>query len=208
MYKVFFNGHLLVLGNEIQNSFKDNIDQSIEIEEINDLIILLLKLEKVEYVVKLVISCKNGKNLFEMLSNSLTKITAAGGVVKNLQQEILFIKRLGRWDLPKGKTEQGESARQAAIREVEEECGIKSLIITRQLPCTYHIYRSPYIDKENNWVLKETSWFEMEYHGNDLPVPETKEQIEAVQWFSKRQLPVVLENTYGSLKDMISSYLA
>jgi hypothetical protein len=48
----------------------------------------------------------------------------------------------------------------------------------------------------------------MEYHGNDLPVPETKEQIEAVQWFSKRQLPVVLENTYGSLKDMISSYLA
>lgn len=208
MYKVFFNGHLLVLGNEIQNSFKDNIDQSIEIEEINDLIILLLKLEKVEYVVKLVISCKNGKNLFEMLSNSLTKITAAGGVVKNLQQEILFIKRLGRWDLPKGKTEQGESARQAAIREVEEECGIKSVIITRQLPCTYHIYRSPYIDKENNWVLKETSWFEMEYHGNDLPVPETKEQIEAVQWFSKRQLPVVLENTYGSLKDMISSYLA
>jgi ADP-ribose pyrophosphatase YjhB (NUDIX family) len=208
MYKVFFNGHLLVLGNEIQNSFKDNIDQSIEIEEINDLIILLLKLEKVEYVVKLVISCKNGKNLFEMLSNSLTKITAAGGVVKNLQQEILFIKRLGRWDLPKGKTEQGESARQAAIREVEEECGIKSVIITRQLPCTYHIYRLPHIDKENNWVLKETSWFEMEYHGNDLPVPETKEQIEAVQWFSKRQLPVVLENTYGSLKDMISSYLA
>jgi hypothetical protein len=82
------------------------------------------------------------------------------------------------------------------------------LSIIRQLPSTYHIYRSPYIAKENNWVLKQTYWFEMNYGGNDLPVPQTEEQIEEVRWFSKQELPAVLENTYSSLRDLISSYLA
>ena len=207
MYKVFFNEHMLVSGSEIQNSFKDNIDETTEIENVNDFFNLLLKLEKTEYVVQLQINLKNGKTLPELLLQILTLIPAAGGLVRNGQNDILFIKRLGRWDLPKGKIEQNESDQEAAIREVVEECRITGLKIRRPLPPTFHIYRSPFMDKKNNWVLKKTSWFEMEYNGNELPAPQTEEQIEEVRWFSKLQLPVVLENTYASLREMISFYL-
>ena len=207
MYKVFFNEHLLVSGSEIQNSFKDNIDEIAEIENVNDFFKLLLKLEKSEYVVQLQINAKNGESLPELLAQNMTLIPAAGGLVRNGQNDILFIKRLGRWDLPKGKIEQNESDREAAIREVEEECGITGLKIRQPLPPTFHIYRSPFIVEKNNWVLKKTSWFEMEYSGNELPSPQAEEQIEEVRWFTKQQLPVVLQNTYASLKDMIGFYL-
>ena len=207
MYKVFFNEHQIVSPGEFQNSFKDNIDQTIEIQDIDELLSLFSRLEKSEYVVKLLIECKNGQNLQEMLAEHLRPIPAAGGLVQNPQHEILFIKRLGRWDLPKGKIEKGETAEQAAVREVEEECGISGLGICRELPATFHIYRSPFINRENNWVLKQTFWFEMEYSANEQPKPQLEEQIETVRWFQKRELSEALENTYASLKDMISLYL-
>ena len=97
---------------------------------------------------------------------------------------------------------------QAAIREVEEECGISGLTIISQLPATYHLYRSPYIDNENNWVLKETSWFEMSYSGHDILIPQTEEQIEEVRWVSNGERAMVYQNTYGNLKDLIDCYLS
>ncbi|MEK9830598.1 MAG: NUDIX hydrolase, partial [Schleiferiaceae bacterium] len=36
-------------------------------------------------------------------------LTAAGGWVKNGRGEVLWIYRLGHWDLPKGKLESGEN---------------------------------------------------------------------------------------------------
>src|SRR5437868_11884755 len=66
-----------------------------------------------------------------------TLVEAAGGLVQNNREEFLLIKRLGKWDLPKGKLDYDESPEEAAIREVEEECGIDQLSILRKLPLTF-----------------------------------------------------------------------
>jgi 8-oxo-dGTP pyrophosphatase MutT (NUDIX family) len=208
MYKVFFNEHQLVLGPEINNSSKDNIVQTVEIENVGNFFQLLSTLEKTKHVVKLINVRKEGADLPRLLLENIRQLPAAGGVVQNIEQQVLFIKRLGHWDLPTGKIEKGEDAQQAAIREVEEECGISKLKILRELPSTFHLYRSPFIKKENNWVLKETSWFEMSYSGNGHLMPQIEEAIEEVRWFNKSQLQPVLQNTYASLRELLNFYLA
>lgn len=135
------------------------------------------------------------------------EIPAAGGLVKDQNGRCLFIKRLGVWDLPKGKIEPDESPEAAAVREVEEECGIKRLNVIRQLDSTFHIYRSPFLSSPNNLVLKETKWFLMEYSGTDLPVPEVEEDIEEVAWFNMDELDAIYQNTYTSLIDFLGKVL-
>src|SRR5690606_12634838 len=69
-----------------------------------------------------------------------TIIKAAAGVVKNGDGKYSFIHRLGKWDLPKGKVEDNEKMREAADREVEEECGIQIHYLGPKLLTTYHTY--------------------------------------------------------------------
>ena len=56
-------------------------------------------------------------------------IEAAGGIVQNELKEILFIYRLNKWDLPKGKIEPGEKEEVSALREVSEETGVTNINI-------------------------------------------------------------------------------
>ncbi len=132
-------------------------------------------------------------------------IQAAGGVVIR-KNKILFILRNEKWDLPKGKTDRGETTGQAALREVAEECGITGHEITRQLPSTFHIYKSPYKELHGEWILKETHWFEMSYQGESDGQPEAGENITEIRWFAKNELGEVLENTYENLKSLISVF--
>ena len=125
-------------------------------------------------------------------------IEAAGGLVKNKKGEYLFIFRNGKWDLPKGKIEKGESVETAAIREVEEECGIGKLKIIKEIESTYHIY---YLKGKE--VLKRTYWFEMNCKDESALVPQLEEGITEVKWLSKNNLNQVLENTYESVKEVM-----
>jgi len=127
---------------------------------------------------------------------------AAGGVVENRKGELLFIKRLGRWDLPKGKVEKGETIEAAAIREIEEECGINSLVLKRSLLSTFHTYRL-----QQKHILKETSWFEVTYQGAQTLVPQQEEGITAVCWMSKDGLQPVYDNTYTSIVEVLDASL-
>ncbi|MFH2096019.1 MAG: NUDIX domain-containing protein, partial [Bacteroidota bacterium] len=99
-------------------------------------------------------------------------IEAAGGLVKNEAGQVLMIFRRNKWDLPKGKIDEGENPEQAAIREVNEETGIQGHFITRKITVTYHTY---YLNDKP--VLKPTHWFEMKYNGTETPVPERDEGI-------------------------------
>lgn len=123
-------------------------------------------------------------------------IEAAGGIVKNNEGNILFIHRLGKWDLPKGKIENGESLEQAAVREVEEETSLKDLIIKGFVNTTYHIYK----ERGGNKVLKMTHWFIMDYTGNQQPIPQTEEGIIDATWKNKEQiLNEVLPTTFRNI---------
>ena len=156
--------------------------------------------EKDEKKLNLLIwSSKKEDRLKKKFFHLFTRINAAGGFVKNEKEEHLFIFRLGKWDLPKGKLSENETPEQAAIREVKEETGLTSLHITGPLPSTFHIYT-----RKGKQILKQTFWFDMTASSSQPLTPETKEDITAVRWISNEELTTVLSNTYGTIKDLLN----
>mgnify|MGYP001172252366 CR=1 FL=1 len=113
---------------------------------------------------------------------------------------LLFIYRLGKWDLPKGKLEKGENIKECAIREVEEECHINELKIIKELPSTYHCY--PY---KKSWAFKTTFWYKMTSNYKGVLIPQTEEGIEKVEWLNKEELTKVQGNTYLSIKEVLKA---
>jgi ADP-ribose pyrophosphatase YjhB (NUDIX family) len=136
--------------------------------------------------------------LLDYFSSLFRIIEAAGGLVKNEKGEWLFIFRNGKWDLPKGKIEKGEAVKTAAIREVEEECGIGGLSILKELPSTYHTY---FLEEKN--ILKRTYWFEMLCTDTSQLVPQTEEGITEVKWIASAHLKPVYDKTYDSIKEVL-----
>src|SRR5664279_3017377 len=67
-------------------------------------------------------------------------VKAAGGLVKNKEGEVLLILRRGKWDLPKGKLDDGETLPECALREVTEETGLTKIDIVDEISTTYHTY--------------------------------------------------------------------
>lgn len=137
----------------------------------------------------------------ELFTGNFKVIKAAGGVVKRADNEdlVLMIYRLGKWDLPKGKMEKGESTETSAMREVEEECGIGGLKIIRLLPETRHMYFH-----KDRWVMKETVWYEMATDDRSDLIPQTEEGITEVRWVSLKELPQLLKNSYSSIASLLN----
>jgi len=208
MYEVFLNEYQLVLATEINISSKDNIDKIIDIQNVADFFALLSAIEKNHDAGAGSIFCRISPELPAILPDNLRQIQAAGGLVTDRSGRFLFIRRWGRWDLPKGAVEKNESSTQAAIREVWEECGLDQLEIVKELPDTFHLYRSRHIRSANNWVLKKTSWFEMFHDGNGHTSPQVEEDIAECKWFEKSELEEALSSTYAGLRKMLRSYFA
>ncbi|MCE2786917.1 MAG: NUDIX hydrolase [Bacteroidota bacterium] len=129
-------------------------------------------------------------------------IEASGGVVFNDKNELLLIKRMGKWDLPKGKIDAGETLEEAALREVEEECGIGSLTLGKKLPPTYHTYKM-----HNHRFLKITRWFEMRTAWDKELIPQTEEQITEAAWFAMKKKDLKELDTYTSISDLLAGVL-
>lgn len=143
------------------------------------------------------ILCFHPEKVFKKLFKKHKYIEAAGGLVL-FGKELLFIKRNGFWDLPKGKLEKGESIEMCAVREVEEECGLKNVEIIQFLTNTYHTY-----EMNEKKYLKQSFWFEMVVNEQQNLVPQTEEEITEVKWFKKSQLSTVKRNTFASILDVL-----
>jgi ADP-ribose pyrophosphatase YjhB (NUDIX family) len=141
------------------------------------------------------------ENCWKQFCEYFTPIIAAGGVVYNANHEILLIYRLQKWDLPKGKLEDGEVIEECAVREVEEECNVNNLKIKNALPNTYHCYPL----KNGVWALKTTYWFAMETNFTGELIPQTEEGIEKVEWVKISDLQPYIDNTYPSLVDILEN---
>ena len=147
-----------------------------------------------------VILTESPKVVFKRIKESCQLIKAAGGLVKNADKGYLFIFRNKRWDLPKGKVEKGEKMKEAALREVEEECGVKIFKNKEKLCRTYHIY-----EMNNRIVLKKTNWYSMTVKGSPKLVPQKEEGITKAEWLSPNELSPVLKNTYPLILDVLKS---
>jgi 8-oxo-dGTP pyrophosphatase MutT (NUDIX family) len=144
---------------------------------------------------------------FKKVLNNLKKyfhyIEAAGGLIEK-NKEYLIIRRHGIWDLPKGKMEDDETIEECAIRECEEECGIKNLKIIKPLSSTFHIY-----PHKKGVALKQSFWFYMTTDYSKKLVPQTEENIDMVKWFKINDIKnTVLKDTYYTISDVIKEGLS
>ncbi len=141
---------------------------------------------------------KDPKTAFKSIKSQLTVIHAAGGLVSNEEGKYLFIKRNGRWDLPKGKVEPNEEKKDAAMREVEEECGLKIKKLKEKIIKTYHVY-----EMKGKVVLKISHWYAMDAKGKQKLIPQLEEGITEVKWFAKQDFSVIRSNTYRNILKVI-----
>jgi 8-oxo-dGTP pyrophosphatase MutT (NUDIX family) len=136
-----------------------------------------------------------------LLKTRFKFLRAAGGIVQAHSGEILFIHRLGCWDLPKGKVEDGESLEQAASREITEETGIELLENQKFLCSTWHTYQHKGKD-----ILKETTWYSFTTPETSETIPQTEEDISSAEWLGADRICEVVNNTYPSIIDVIEAF--
>lgn len=137
---------------------------------------------------------------FNTFRKSFKLIYAAGGLIEK-DNSYLFIYRLKKWDLPKGKLEMGESPEEAGIRECEEECGITQLTITKTLEPTYHMY-----PHKGKFAVKKTFWYAMQTKHTTPLIPQKEEGIEHVEWFNNDDIKnKIVSNSYPAILDVIKN---
>ena len=124
-------------------------------------------------------------------------ITSGGVVIQNHQ--ILFIFKNGRWDLPKGHLEEGNSSKETALIEICEETGLpkKNLTVLKKLIPTHYHKRV-----QGEMIVKKTIWYLVEFNGNmDMPlIPDKSEGITECRWFSLNELILVLEESHERIR--------
>ncbi|NHF60757.1 NUDIX domain-containing protein [Flavobacteriaceae bacterium TP-CH-4] len=190
MYKVFVNERPLILTNklsEIENSeyFPLNPDS------IQEAIKALMKNKlQAAYIYH-----PNHEEILKKFSKKIPLVTAGGGVVTNKEGKVLFIYRNNKWDLPKGKIDKGESIEECALREVEEETGVRGLKIENFLRTTYHIFK-----RNGTYKLKEVHWFAMRTSYTGKLKGQKSEGIVKVKWKGPNKIKKALENSYINIK--------
>ena len=142
------------------------------------------------------------EKLKKALFKKFTLVQAAGGLVSNETKEILMIFRRGMWDLPKGKLDPGETLEDCAVREVEEETGLKNIKLIAPLILTYHTYH-----EGSKFILKESHWYKMSVKGEQQLVPQTEEDIHEIRWFKDAELKPLMKKTYPAIADVLEACL-
>ncbi|MBQ0153053.1 MAG: NUDIX domain-containing protein [Chryseobacterium sp.] len=197
MYKVFVNEKKLLLSKELEN-----LEKTLKYDSFTTLEIALDLLQNTS-VKELNVYGENLDEIWSEFKKLFRIIEAAGGLVYQPNGDLLFIKRLGKWDLPKGKMEIGESREESAIREIEEETGLRDVVLGQFINTTYHIY----IERNGDRVLKFTHWFKMDFDGEDTSKPQIEEGITEVAWKNTSQIESeVFPSTFKNIQLIISEY--
>lgn len=138
-----------------------------------------------------------GQDPMEACRGFIKEVRAAGGLVFNKKGKLLMIFRNGKWDLPKGKLENGESLELGAVREVEEETAVTGVTIDEFYRTTYHIY------KNKVFTLKRVDWYLMNTRYKGKLIPQQEEGITEVDWFGKKKIRKALSNTYPTIRELL-----
>ena len=195
MYKVFINKLSIILNSKNKSLSQENsfLLSSITLNEI---------LKKVRKHKKIFLYHPKKSELIKIFKSKIKVIFASGGIVKNDNNQILFIYRRGKWDLPKGKAEKGESIRETAVREVIEETGVEKLKIDKYFSNTFHIVRN-----NKKYFLKETSWFLMSSNFKGKLKPQLNEGIKSVKWKTFDDAKKIKKKTYGNISIILTDFL-
>ena len=202
--KIYFENNVLWIVDrvdEIPTEVKDNLEtlwlKTHNNEEVNQAINSLQQ----GNVKNVVIIHSDIDFILNELRSTFIFIQAAGGFI-HCEEDVLLIFRRGKWDLPKGKRDEGETLDEAAIREVEEETGINYVANQAPLCITYHTY---YQNKD--FILKESHWYFMRVKSKEELTPQNEEGITECRWVNKDKLTEYLKNTHRSIADVITQGL-
>jgi ADP-ribose pyrophosphatase YjhB (NUDIX family) len=204
MYKVFINDKPVILTNQLPDHTDDDGVMQHLFKDKSGLKRIISLFEQDEHTKELtIINTKENNLLYDTFVSLFKPVTTSGGIVYNDQKGMLWILRHNRWDLPKGKIDNGESMEDAAIREVEEETGLKKLQIQEKLGVTWRAYR-----EKNNFILKSSHWYKMATARPDSRlVPQTSENITAVEWVDQKTINEKISNTYASLQGLAKEFV-
>ena len=131
-----------------------------------------------------------------------TIVKAAGGLIENEKNELLMIFRRGKWDLPKGKLDDGETLEQCAIREVKEETGLVKIKLLASLLTTFHTYH-----EGSKFILKESSWYKMKADSQQILQPQTDEGILEIKWVTLAGAKKLFPRSFPSVIDVIKKIM-
>src|SRR6185436_6354374 len=119
-------------------------------------------------------------------------IKAAGGLVVRGDGRIAVVHRpkYDDWSLPKGKLEPGESFEDAAVREVEEETGVRATLVRELEPVRY---MTP------GGRSKVVRYWVMDAGGDDAF--EADQEVDDIRWLSPGEARDVL--SYDNDRDLL-----
>jgi 8-oxo-dGTP pyrophosphatase MutT (NUDIX family) len=199
--KIFFEDKPVFLCDEITSSIHSYMHhpEVIFIDEISTPAInsLLHEIVKPEFHAGILWN-ENIEKLKKAFYKHFTSVQAAGGVVKNERGEILLIFRNGLWDLPKGKKDAKETAKECALREVMEETGLLKITVGKKISTTYHTYH-----EFGKNILKETEWFDMKAPVEQNLIPQHEEGIKKIEWVNEQNLPNKIKKSYPLIADVL-----
>lgn len=197
MYKLFVNDLTLLITTKEEFSTIDKKFLTYEIPGENHFLNLPKFVFGLESDTSILVD--NPDDFLQNLKKSFEVRLAGGGVVLNDRNEILVIKRNGKYDFPKGHLEKNETIEECSLREVMEETGIRGLKIIEKLPISYHFYL-----EKGNKILKETHWFKMYASVTSDLKPQIDEGIEDVFFLSISEARLKKELFWKSLQCLIN----
>jgi 8-oxo-dGTP pyrophosphatase MutT (NUDIX family) len=198
MYKVHFENRFVIISPEPDRIQKYGLFH--KFNDTNELYKLISGFQEDKTILSLNIYGTDIKFLWKLFRIYFTEVEAAGGLIKHTSGRYLFIERRGKWDLPKGHVEKGETPEECALREVTEECGISGHRIVKALEPSYHTY-----SWEGISYLKKTSWFKMDYAGEMTFTPQTDEGITNGMWLFPEEISKIKPGAWLSLTDLINT---
>ncbi|HEV8284865.1 MAG TPA: NUDIX domain-containing protein [Chitinophagaceae bacterium] len=201
--KIYFNDKPLFLCDTIDETIQPYVhhDDAVFIDELNAHTVKTMIHEMQQPQVHAgVFYHSDIEELKRAFQKKFTLIQAAGGLVKNEKNSILMILRRGKWDLPKGKLNKAEKLEDCAVREVEEETGLKNTKLNHPLTVTYHTYH-----EGTKYILKESHWFSMSVTGEQKLTPQIEEDISDIKWIDQKDIDSYLNKTFPLISDIIQS---
>lgn len=202
--KIYFDNKPLFLCDAIDETLQSYIhhDDAIFIDELNSHTVKAMIHEMEEDKVDAgVFFHPDLHELKKAFYKKFTIVQAAGGLVQHDKNKILMIFRRGKWDLPKGKLDKGETLEECAVREVKEETGLQHIKLISPLLTTYHTYH-----EGARFYLKESYWFTMQVKGEQQLVPQLTEGITEIKWVLPAEAKKLFPETYPSVADVIQKY--
>ena len=199
-YKIYHNDSYLLISCDRTQMNKNFARILVEENEVADFLNNPSPLFNDKDKLNTLIVCEKPGEAICSLLDRLDIVIAGGGIVTNEKDELLLIFRRGKWDLPKGKIELNEEIMAGAMREVEEETGVKILTASEKPVITYHTYKLKGKD-----CLKETNWFHMKAKdGQQNLTPQLEEDIEKACWVKKSDLEQYKNGCYPLIWDLLS----